>query len=223
MAEKSSLGIKICEIMEQVQYIKKNGVNNFNHYTYATEADVQDAVRKEMAKRHVFMFPDVVHREIREHENRKGNREYIGTVDIKFTFTDADSGESIAFTMVGEGEDALDKAFYKAITGTQKYALMKLFMIPTGDDPEKDNKTDDTEQNAEQKKREAQKVDDVQTAKINNLIAEFGQLANQRTDVVVNAIKSQMKIKVDLKEVNAAVGDAIIVCLEKWIEGRKSA
>lgn len=139
MAEKNSLGLKICEIMERVQYIKKNGLNKFNNYTYATEADVQDAVRKEMAKRHVFMYPDVLKREIREHTNRKGNKEYIGTVDIKFTFIDADSGESIAFTMVGEGEDALDKAFYKAIAGTQKYALMKLFMIPTGDDPERDN------------------------------------------------------------------------------------
>lgn len=38
--------------------------------------------------------------------------------------------------MIGEGMDTGDKAIYKAITGAQKYVLMKTFLIPTGDDPE---------------------------------------------------------------------------------------
>src|SRR5699024_6730814 len=41
------------------------------------------------------------------------------------------------------GQDAGDKAVYKAITGATKYALMKVFMIPTGDDPEQDYEADE--------------------------------------------------------------------------------
>jgi hypothetical protein len=39
---------------------------------------------------------------------------------------------------VGEGQDAGDKAVYKAMTGALKYCLLKTFLIPTGDDPERD-------------------------------------------------------------------------------------
>jgi hypothetical protein len=44
----------------------------------------------------------------------------------------------IISTWEGEAEDTGDKAFWKAYTGTLKYAHMKTWMVSTGDDPERD-------------------------------------------------------------------------------------
>ena len=94
-----------------------------------------------------MMLPDVVEHSTRTHTNQKGNTEYIATVKVKFTFIDGDSGEELSIHSVGEGQDAGDKAVYKAITGAQKYALMKAFMIPTGDDPEQDSESQQVQNN----------------------------------------------------------------------------
>jgi hypothetical protein len=62
---------------------------------------------------------------------------------MEFKFIDGETGEELVFHSEGEGQDAGDKGIYKAITGAQKYALMKAFMIPTGDDPEADSGVDE--------------------------------------------------------------------------------
>lgn len=141
MSEKT-LVKKLAQVMQQVKYIQKRGYNTFNNYKYATESDVAEKIREELAAQNVVMIPSVVSHSTREHTNRKGNTEYISTVKMDFTFIDGDSGEQFVFSMVGEGQDAGDKGPYKAITGAQKYALMKAFMIPTGDDPEADEGVD---------------------------------------------------------------------------------
>jgi len=151
--------------MKEVQYIEKKGYNSFNNYKYATESDVQEKVREVLADQNVIMLPDVVEHSTREHKNRKGNTEYIATVKVKFTFFDGETGEEIAIHTSGEGQDAGDKAVYKAITGAQKYALMKAFMIPTGDDPEADNGVD--ERNDSQ---DGNKASDKQLNYINKLL-----------------------------------------------------
>ena len=137
---------KLSRVMDEVQYIQKRGFNKFHRYKYATESDVSEKVREVLAKENVVMMPDVVEHTTREHINLKGNREYIATVKMKFTFIDGETGEEISIHSVGEGQDAGDKAVYKAITGATKYALMKAFMIPTGDDPEADTGVDERNQ-----------------------------------------------------------------------------
>lgn len=142
MSETKSLVRKLTEVMKEVKHIPKNGYNDFHKYHYATESDVAEKVREELAARCVMMIPDVTKMETREHTNARGKTEYIVTVWMKFTFMDGESGEEIVFNSVGEGQDAGDKGSYKAITGAQKYALLKAFMIPTGDDPERDTEAD---------------------------------------------------------------------------------
>jgi len=143
---------KLSKVMQEVKYIQKKGHNKFHNYKYATEADVAEKVREILSQQNVVMIPNMTSHSIREHTTSKGNREYIATVTMEFKFIDGDTGEEITFTMVGEGQDPGDKASYKAITGAQKYALMKAFMIPTGDDPEQDEGVD--ERNAAPEKRE---------------------------------------------------------------------
>lgn len=129
---------KLAKVMQEVKYIEKKGYNKFNRYKYATESDVSEKIREVLSELNVIMMPDVVENSTREHTNRKGHVEYIATVKVKFTFIDGDTGEELSIHSVGEGQDAGDKGYYKAITGAHKYALMKAFMIPTGDDPEQD-------------------------------------------------------------------------------------
>lgn len=133
---------KLAEVMQQVKYIQKTGYNSFHKYRYATEADVNEKVREELSARNVIMIPNVKSQNVRTHTTAKGSTEYIATVEVEFTFMDGETGETLSFSTFGEGQDAGDKGTYKAITGAQKYALMKAFMIPTGDDPEADEGVD---------------------------------------------------------------------------------
>jgi hypothetical protein len=145
--------------MQQVKYIEKRGVNKFQNYKYATEADVNEKIRECLAEQNILMVPSVKKQETREHQTRKGNIEYIARVEMDFTFMDGDTGESLTFSMNGEGQDPGDKAVYKAISGAQKYALMKLFMIPTGDDPEQDR-------DSEEQKTPAQQLSEAQVKRL---------------------------------------------------------
>lgn len=148
----NTLVTKLTNVMSQVGYIPKNGYNSFHKYKYATESDVADKVRDLLAEQNVMMMPSVVEHTVREYKD-KG---YINTVTMEFVFMDGDSGETISVRSVGEAQDATDKGCYKAITGATKYALMKVFMIPTGDDPELDNRS--TENGTKTTKPKAEKA-----------------------------------------------------------------
>jgi hypothetical protein len=193
MSEKT-LVKKLAKVMTEVKYIEKKGYNKFNNYKYATESDVAEKVREVLAEQNVIMLPDVVEHTTREHVNRKGNTEYIATVKVKFTFFDGDSGEELAIHSAGEGQDAGDKAVYKAITGAQKYALMKAFMIPTGDDPEADNGVDERNNT----KQETQKASNKQLDYIDNLIKK--KETKEHTWVVLyEGLKKRMQTDVDME------------------------
>ncbi len=76
-------------------------------------------------------------------------------MDVSFHAPD---GSSVKNTAAGEGLDQNgDKGTYKAITGATKYFLLKLFLIPTGDDPETDKrKPKDQRTHADARRREPQ-------------------------------------------------------------------
>lgn len=133
-----SLVRKLAEVMGEVGYIPKHGENKFHGYKYAAEADIVSAVRGAMAKRALMIFPDVEKTEWRKMPGKNGEKT-VCSLTVNFTIEDGESGEVRSFRVMGEGEDALDKASYKALTGAEKYAILKLFLIPTGDDPEKDD------------------------------------------------------------------------------------
>lgn len=134
---KRSLVRKLAEVMGEVKRIAKNGRNDHFGYDFATEADIAEAVRDEMAKRHLMLFPDVIDEQWEKVPRKNGGETRLCTLTVRFTVEDGDSGETRVFRMKGQGEDALDKATYKAMTGAEKFALLKLFLIPTGNDPER--------------------------------------------------------------------------------------
>ena len=132
MTENSRAGLykKIAAVTQEVGRVPKNGRNEFHKYNYATESDITDSLR-DLLKEHglAFLPPSV------EDFWKEGD---ITRVRMKFGLADTETGEVHEFTIYGEGQDKGDKGAYKAYTGAVKYALMKTFLVATGDDPEAD-------------------------------------------------------------------------------------
>ncbi len=131
---------KLSQVMGAVERVPKNGHNDFHGYDYSTEADIVGAVRMAMSERQLMMVPYVGQVTWADVPRKNGGTEKLCTVHVRFDLMDAESGESLSFPMIGQGTDGGDKGFYKALTGATKYALLKLFLIPTGDDPEDEGK-----------------------------------------------------------------------------------
>lgn len=134
-AVKPSLVKKLVEVMACIDRIPKSGHNTFHNYDYTTEADVCEAVRAELAKRCVIILPSCIDSK-ETPVGEKGQR--VFTLKMRLTAHDGETGESLSWDMYGQGSDSLDKGAFKAITGAVKYGLLKPFLVPTGDDPERD-------------------------------------------------------------------------------------
>ncbi|UYL93862.1 ERF superfamily protein [Geobacillus phage vB_GthS_PK2.1] len=130
--------LKIANIMGELDRIPKSGYNKQFDYYYVTESDVVGAVRPLMAKYKLVMMPSLKKYKT-ETIQGKYNKMVMGTVEIEWIVRDAESYEQVKFTMLGKGLDNLEKDIYKAITGNKKYALITLFMIDSGDDPERND------------------------------------------------------------------------------------
>lgn len=124
------LAQKLVEVMKHVDNVPKNGFNEFHRYAFAQEADILKAVRGKLGELGVLMLTSV------EGAGRQGE---ITEVTTLHTFVDAETGEKLEVKGYGQGKDSTDKGGPKAITSSVKYAITKNFLIPTGDDPEKDD------------------------------------------------------------------------------------
>jgi hypothetical protein len=134
-----SLVCKLAAVMDAISSVPKRGHNKFHDYKYATEADIVEAIRGELSKRHIILVPGITGRS-RENVGDKGS--VLTHLDMTFTFMDGETGEQLERPWLGAGTDKEDKGAYKAMTGGEKYFLLKTFLIPTGDDPEQEGKPD---------------------------------------------------------------------------------
>jgi len=183
-----TLATKMIAIMDDVSYIQKTGYNKFQNYKYAKESDIASAFSTAMKKHNVFMFTSILSRECTPYQTERqvktGENTFLVTVQIQVTFVDAESGESFSGVFFGDGSDKGDKAVYKAITGAQKYALMKTFLCETGDDPERDE--NNTQKNKNSYKNQYENNQDSQPGRpaANNSLTE--QQAISKLDACKN-------------------------------------
>jgi hypothetical protein len=121
-------------IMAAVGYAQKQGTNEFHGYKYVTEADAIAALRPHMVKEGLVLIPSTD----RAWVDEQGNTHVL----VSYSLIHASTGESISFYVPGSGNDRAksgaigDKGVYKALTGASKYALLKTFLMETGEDPE---------------------------------------------------------------------------------------
>lgn len=114
-------------------------------YKAVGEADVLAAVRPLEVKHKVYSYP--VDREIVSSQIMESEREYKGNVTktqkqfmrVKTTyrFVNMENPEEfVDIVSYGDGVDPQDKAPGKAMTYSDKYALLKAYKIITGEDPD---------------------------------------------------------------------------------------
>jgi hypothetical protein len=122
---------KIVDIKKQAGFVQKTGRNEQGRYNYLEHAELIKTLNPLLNEAGIHFFFDV------ETIKRDGSlTEVVGTA----VYTDLDTGEQIRQRMTGQGHDLYDKGSPKAITSAEKYALRSMFLIPTGDDPENDQK-----------------------------------------------------------------------------------
>jgi hypothetical protein len=141
--DERKLLLKLSQILGEVGAIPKTGFNSFHKYYYHSEADINSAFQGHFFNHKIMFSASMIDSEMRTTLTGKGNTEYIYKANMRFTFFDAETGESLTGCMSGEGQDNGDKALYKSISGTQKYILMKTFMVTDHMDPEGDPTVDE--------------------------------------------------------------------------------
>ena len=137
-----TIASKLVKIMNECNYIKKSGTNDFHKYKYATSAEVLEKINTALVKQNIcsIVIPQILSNI--DVTTTKGNIEHLVTVKIDIMLLDAETGETVTITGLGSGQDSGDKAVMKAQTAAIKYAYLLSMAISTGDDPEADIKTD---------------------------------------------------------------------------------
>ncbi len=124
--------------MGLVGYVPKRGFNDFHRYNYVMEADLVATIRPLLAAAGIMIIPNVVSEEwLQGVVPERNGTSSLCKVLVEYTVTDGNY--TYMFRIPGYGVDKSDKSVYKAMTGSMKYALMKLFEVATGDDPEQDS------------------------------------------------------------------------------------
>jgi hypothetical protein len=148
--------VKVCkniheainEVYNRVGYVQKKGkisMGKSGSYTVATEAEFIAAIRPELSDIGIYQHPLNV--AVVSNERIESDKIWDGVVTKTYQhrvvihsiyrFTHVSSGTFVDVESFGEGMDTGDKSFNKAMTGANKYAIRQLFMIETGDDPDK--------------------------------------------------------------------------------------
>lgn len=196
-----SLVSKLAEVMAAVSYLQKTGTNSKQNYKYAREADVVAAIRPELAKRNIFIFPNVIDVKRTKIERLDFDKSlkfsWATDVLVEWTFVDGDSGEERKCIIPGCSESPGDKGVYVCMTGSEKYLLMKSFLLPTGDDPESDDNEERGSKEAAQAvaKRKIAEAKDRSQAFIPSL---FWTFYNESQTARIEGDKSLMEAHRDL-------------------------
>lgn len=125
---------KILAVQAAVGRVAKTGFNSFHKYYYVTEADLMDALRPALIEQGLVII--MTGMEAETGFCTDGKR--WAKAKLHYLIADADGKEQITTSTEGYAEDSFDKAIYKAETGAAKYLYYKLFMVSTGDDPERE-------------------------------------------------------------------------------------
>ena len=128
----------IHEVKSKVQYVQKDGKNEFHGYKYASEGALIAALHPAIQAAGLVIIPSGEELIL---PDAHGNTHVVMTYTL--THISGDVWPDKIRTYGAGGDKAKngnigDKGTYKALTGVNKYFLRQLFQIETGTDPEKD-------------------------------------------------------------------------------------
>ena len=125
---------KLNIIASGIDRLRKDGSNDFQKYKYASEKIIKEEFHKRFVENGIVFRVNII--DVTFHTLEKS---VITIIKVEYSFIDSTSGESLSGTFFGSARGD-DKGVYIALTGAIKYILTSNFLIPTGDDPEKDTK-----------------------------------------------------------------------------------
>ena len=147
---------KLLAITNEIGLVNKNLVVGEGKASYKAvgEADVLKAVKELEIKHKVYSYPysrRIVDSSILQTEKeykgeiKRGNQVFL-RIETVYRFVNVENTEEyIDVTTYGDGIDTQDKAPGKAMTYSDKYALLKAYKIVTGDDPDQNPSPDNME------------------------------------------------------------------------------
>lgn len=121
---------KIAAVMQSITYLVKDTQVQFNttKYSAISEENVTKSVRKHLIEQGIVIVP------IQINHHREGT---LSTVDVTYRIQNVeDPDDFILAVSSGTGADSQDKGVGKAMTYAYKYLLLRMFAIPTGNDPD---------------------------------------------------------------------------------------
>ena len=122
---------KIMAMMRDVQYLAKDDNVEFGKTKYRalSEEKVTSIMRKELEKYNLVVYP------VKQTWERTAQ---ISHVDVTYRLVNVDDPtDYIEVVSCGDGADTQDKGAGKAMTYAYKYMWLRVFAIPTGEDPDK--------------------------------------------------------------------------------------
>lgn len=126
---------KIAQVMLALKRLQRNGTHQ-QGWAYLEKDAVYEAVRGEMGKVGIAVFPNVVGVEQKDVKTSNNKSMIHTTVKVMHEFIDGDSGDSYAIEFPGESQDTDDGGIAKAVTASTKAMLIEVFKIsaedPTG-------------------------------------------------------------------------------------------
>lgn len=131
-----NIGAKMALAMKQIDAVTKGGHNDRQNYNYVRAADVANEVRRALTKVGIVFSYEVLNERFWDAETKNGGIQFFCSIQVRGTFIDPESGETLTSVAMGWGADSQDKAPYKAMTGALKYLLRMTFLIPDEMDPE---------------------------------------------------------------------------------------
>jgi hypothetical protein len=181
-----TLAQKIHDIQKNVPTVKKKGFNSEHRYKFLQIEDAVLAVNKMLSARDLILTQNLKSWETNPHTGGKG---YIAKVMLEWTLEDVLSGEKREYLVPGEGYDTTDKGTPKAITASRKQAIITIFNLPVGDNPEANSYSADRED----AKAAAKAVGDKK-------IAEAAARGSQTAIEALSQVVPENKIRIDRPE-----------------------
>lgn len=138
-----AIAAKIAQVMGKIKFVNNDARNNEQNYAYASDEAILGEVKDAMVACNVCSVPKFRILSNTDGQSNSGKKYNKIEMECEITVIDADSGEEITSNGFGAGIDyGGDKALMKAQTVCHKYALQKLFNMPTGNNPEADPEVD---------------------------------------------------------------------------------
>jgi len=186
---------KIQSVANKVVSIEKDMTVGTGNYQYKAVSDlsVTKAVKEAEKEFKIISIPtkqEIINQEIiRVQEKEKEKITYSFLIKMTTKIVDIEKPEDfLEVETFGHGLDSGDKGFGKASTYARKYALLNVYKIATGEDPDKEP--------SEQQK--ALKVDDIKNAVYNYLYQHADYMINIMQHFSINDIADLNKSHINV-------------------------